>query len=76
MLGQLSFVVTLRELALEPSQRPVQSDDTTNGHPAIKARRKADDGDERHDDGDDEEEDAVKQRGQPERRVPLPERGA
>ena len=34
MLGQLSFVVTLRELALEPSQRPVQSDDTTNGEPA------------------------------------------
>jgi hypothetical protein len=76
MLGKLSVVFPLRELALEPSQRPVQSDDTTNGQPAIKARRKADDGDERHDDGDDEEQDAVDQRGQPERRVSLPERGA
>src|SRR5262245_17937756 len=76
MPGQLSFVLALRELALEPSQRPVQSDDTANGQPAVKARRKADDGDERHDDGDDEEQDAVDQRGQPERRVPLPERGA
>src|SRR5262249_55415098 len=34
MLGQLSFVLALRELALESSQRPVQSHDTTNGQPA------------------------------------------
>ena len=76
MLGKLSFTLALRELALEPAQRPVQSHDTTNGQRAVKARRKADDGDERRDDGDDEEQDAVKQRGQPERRVPLPERRA
>jgi hypothetical protein len=55
MLGQLSFVLALRELALEPAQRPVHSDDTTNGQPAVKAQRKADDGDERRDDGNDEE---------------------
>src|SRR6516162_4981115 len=76
MLGQQRFVLALRDLALEPAQRPMQSDDTTNSQPMIKARCKADGGDKRRDDGDDEEQNTVKKRGEPERRVPLPERRA
>jgi len=61
MLGKVSFVLALRELAFQSAERSVQSDDTTNGRPAVKARGKADDGDERRDDWDDEEQDTVKQ---------------
>src|SRR5262249_50511067 len=76
MLGQLSFVLALCELALESSQRPVQSHDTTNGQPAIKARRKADDGEQPRGDRHQEEAGADEQRGERERRGPLPEWGA
>ena len=42
MLGKVSFVLALRERAFQSSERSVQSDDTTNGQPAVKARGKAD----------------------------------
>ena len=61
MLGEVSFVLALRELVLQAPQRSVQSDDTTKGQPAVEARRKADDGDERRDHWDDEEQGSVKQ---------------
>src|SRR5262245_48239108 len=73
ILAKPGAVGAVSEFAFKISQSSVQLIDAMNVEPPVKAGCKADDGNERGDNRNDKEYDSAEERGQPERRVALPE---
>src|SRR5262245_56228028 len=73
ILAKPGSVGAVSEFAFKISQSSVQLIDAMNVEPPVKAGCKADDGNERGDNRNDKEYDSAEERGQPERRVALPE---
>ena len=73
ILAKPGPAAAVSEFAFKISQSSVQLVDAMNVEPPVKPRCKADDGNERGDNRNDKEYDSAEERGQPERRVALPE---
>src|SRR5262249_47388629 len=71
--AKLGSVGAVSEFAFKISQSSVQLVDAMNVEPSVKPRCEADDGNQQRDNRNDKEYDAIEERGQPERRVALPE---
>src|SRR5262249_40645572 len=73
ILAKLGSVGAVSEVAFKISPSSVQLVDAMNVEPSVKPRGEADDGNEQRDNRNDKKNDAIEERGQPERRVALPE---
>ena len=73
ILAKPGPVGAVSEFAFKISQSSVQLIDAMEVEPPVKPRCETDDGNERRDNRNDKEYDSVEERGQPERRVALPE---
>src|SRR6516165_3033185 len=73
ILAQPGPVGAVSEFAFKISQSSVQLVDAMEVEPPVKPRCETDDGNECRDNRNDKEYDSVEERGQPERRVTLPE---
>ena len=73
ILAKPGAVGAVSEFAFKISQSSVQLVDATNVESPVKPRCEADDGNERGENRNNKEYDSAEERGQPERRVALPE---
>src|SRR5215472_4412542 len=73
ILAKPGPVGAVSEFAFKISQSSVHLVDATNVEPPVKSRCEADDGNESCDNRNDKEYDSGEERGQPERRIALPE---